>query len=72
MFFFTSFKIQNPKGTASNMTEPIYSELFGATARGISVYLASRELCVPESTLRDITGGNITLDTKVGVETPFT
>ena len=72
MFFFIYFKIQNPKGTASNMTEPIYSKLFDATARRISVYLASRELCVSESTLRDRTGGNITLDIKVGVETPFT
>ena len=38
----------------------------------MSVYRASREIRVPESTLRDRTREIITLDTKVGVETLFT
>ena len=36
------------------------------------MYSASGEFCVPESALTDRTRGNITLHTKVGVETLFT
>ena len=45
---------------------------FDATAREMSVYRASREFTLPESTLRDRTRENVSLDTKVGVETLFT
>ena len=38
----------------------------------MSVYRAAREFNVPESTLRDRTRGNVTLDTRVGVDTLFT
>ena len=38
----------------------------------MSVYRAAREFNVPESTLRDRTRGNVTLDTRVVVDTLFT
>ena len=63
-----NYRTQNPKGVAFSMTGIMYKW----PVRGMSVYRASKEYIVPESTLRDKTRGNVSLDTKVGVETLFT
>ena len=70
--FLYPFQDPKPKRRRLQYDRANLQRAFDATARGMSVYRASREFCVPESTLRDRTRGNITLNTKVGVGTLFT
>ena len=44
---------------------------FDATRSGICVYIAARQYNVPESTLRDRTRGNISVDATIGFDTIF-
>ena len=67
--FIYLFQDPKPKSRRLQHDRTNLQRAFDATARGMSMYHDSRELYVPESTLRDWTRGNITLDTKVGVET---
>ena len=71
-FFNIIFQDPKPKRRRLQYDRANLQRVFDLTARGMSVYRASREFSVPESTLRDRTRGNVSLDTKVGVETLFT
>ena len=37
-----------------------------ATQRGVSIYRAARQLCVPETTLRDRAGGRVKVCATIG------
>ena len=65
------FQDPKPKRLRLQYDRTNLQRAFDATARGMSVYRAAREFGVPESTLRDRTRGNVTLDTRVGVDTLF-
>ena len=74
MLFFIHFRIQTPKGVASDMTEPINSKLLMAQLGACHfTVLPGKFVC--QSQLLETGQGEIshwTVDTKVGVETLFT
>ena len=63
------FQDPKPKRLRLQYDRTNLQRAFDATAKGMSVYRAAREFGVPGSTLHDRTRSNMTLDTRVGVDT---